>query len=231
MNKINAKIRIADLDGLSDSIVRIYKADSAVQSDAFLKGAFSELETLSAQITTAILQDKTVSTLDEADSARDEVLRNLGAVLAGYASFPVADKKAAGIFLKSIYDKYIKAGIIKAAYNAESSMIESLIGDFSGAEALANIEKLDGIDVLLEQLRSAQDSFTAANDDYVKSVASKGVSATSLKKPLLSVMNDKIVSYLNLMQGNEALAEFSKSVEKEISRVNDSLQKKEKSKK
>lgn len=168
MNKVNAKIRIAELDGLSDSIVRIYKADSAVQADAFLKGAFSELETLSAQITTAILQDKTVSRLDEADSVRDEALRSLGAVLTGYASFPVAEKKTAGIFLKSIYDKYIKAGIIKASYNAESSMIESLLEDFSGAESLANIEKLDGIDTLVENIRSAQDSFTTANDEYVK---------------------------------------------------------------
>lgn len=225
MNKITAKIRIAELDGLSDSIVRIYKADSAVQADAFLKSAFSELETLSARITTAILQDKTVSRLDEADSVRDEALRSLGAVLTGYASFPVAEKKSAGMFLKSIYDKYIKAGIIKAAYNAESSMIESLLEDFSGAEALANIEKLDGIESLLANIRSAQDSFTAANDEYVKSSSSKGVSATSLKKPLLSVINDKIVSYLNLMQTNETLAEFSKSIEKEITRVNESVAK------
>lgn len=225
MNKINAKIRIADLDGLSDSIVRIYKADSAVQADAFLKGAFSELETLSAQITTAILQDKTVSRLDEADSVRDEALRSLGAVLTGYASFPVAEKKTAGIFLKSIYDKYIKAGIIKASYNAESSMTESLLEDFSGAESLANIEKLDGIDTLVANIRSAQDSFTAANDEYVKSSSSKGASATSLKKPLLSVINDKIVSYLNLMQTNETLAEFSKSIEKEIARVNENVAK------
>ena len=231
MNKISAKIRIAELDGLSDSIVRIYKADSAVQTDAFLKDSFSELETLSAQITTAILQDKTVSRLDETDAERDEALRSLGAVLAGYASFPVAEKKTAGIFLKTIYDKYIKAGIIKATYNAESSMIESLLEDFSGAESLANIEKLDGIETLIAQIRSAQDSFTAANDEYVKSTSSKGASATSLKKPLLSVINDKIVPYLNLMQGNEALAEFSNSIEKEITRVNDSLQKREKSKK
>ena len=219
MNKVNAKIRIADLDGLSDSIVRIYKADSAVQTDAFLKGAFSELEALSAQITTAILQDKTVSRLDEADSARDEALRSLGAVIAGYASFPIAEKKAAGTFLKAIYDKYIKAGIIKASYNAESSMIESLL------------EKLDGIEALLANIRSAQDSFAAANDEYVKSASSKGASATSLKKPLLSVINDKIVPYLNLMQANETLAEFSKSIEKEISRVNDSLQKRAKASK
>lgn len=231
MNKVNAKIRIAELDGLSDSIIRIYKADSAVQADAFLKGTFSELETLSAQITSAILQDKTVSRLDEVDSVRDEALRSLGAVLTGYASFPVAEKKTAGIFLKSIYDKYIKAGIIKASYNAESSMIESLLEDFSEAESLANIEKLDGIESLVANIRSAQDSFTAANDEYVKSSSSKGASATSLKKPLLSVINDKIVSYLNLMQTNETLAEFSKSIEKEISRVNDSLQRKETAKK
>ena len=61
MNKLKTAIRNAEVDGLSDSIIRNFKADEKAQSDSFLKATLEELETLSAQITTAILQDKTLS--------------------------------------------------------------------------------------------------------------------------------------------------------------------------
>lgn len=64
MNKLKTAIRNAEVDGLSDSIIRNFKADEKAQADSFLKSALEELESLSAQITTAILQDKTLSTLD-----------------------------------------------------------------------------------------------------------------------------------------------------------------------
>ncbi|MGP1522605.1 MAG: hypothetical protein ACTTKC_04795 [Treponema sp.] len=93
MNKLKTAIRNAEVDGLSDSIIRNFKADEKAQTDSFLKSALEELETLSAQITTAILQDKTLSTLDSADSVRDEAVKTLGTVLAAYAVFPIASKK------------------------------------------------------------------------------------------------------------------------------------------
>ena len=231
MNKLTARARITEVDGLSDSIIRIFGADTKAQEDTFLKGQIAELTVLSDAITAAILQDKAVSNLDEADSKRDEAIKNLGALLSGYAVFPLEEKKAAALSLKAVYDKYAKSGILSASYISESSMIESLLKDLSSAEAMASIEKLDGIGDMVAAIRAAQDDFTAANDAFVKAEGSKGASASSYKKPILAVINDKIVPYLNLMQANETLAEFSKSIEKEISRVNDSLQRKEASKK
>ena len=109
MNKLKTAIRNAEVDGLSDSIIRNFKADEKAQSDSFLKSALEELESLSTQITTAILQDKTLSTLDSADSARDEAVKTLGTVLVAYAVFPIASKKELSAPLKAIYDKYAKA--------------------------------------------------------------------------------------------------------------------------
>ena len=102
MNKLKTAIRNAEVDGLSDSIIRNFKADEKAQSDSFLKATLEELETLSAQITTAILQDKTLSTLDSTDSARDEAVKTLGTVLAAYAVFPIASKKELSAPLKGI---------------------------------------------------------------------------------------------------------------------------------
>ena len=227
MNKLTARARITEVDGFSDSIIRIFGADSKAQEDDFLKSQIAELTVLSDAITAAILQDKAVSNLDEADSKRDEAIKNLGALLSGYAVFPLEEKKAAALGLKAVYDKYAKSGILSASYVSESSMIESLIGDFSSAEAKASIEKLDGVAELVSAIRAAQDDFTAANDAFVKAEGSKGASASSYKKPILSVINDKIVPYLNTMAvvGNTAVADFAKGVETEISRVNENIAK------
>jgi len=227
MNKVKSTIRITEVDGLSDSVIRIFGADSKAQEDAFLKSQIAELTVLSDAITEAILKDKAVSNLDEADSKRDEAVRNLGALLSGYAVFPLEEKKAAAISLKAIYDKYAKSGILSASYVSESSMIESLLKDLSSAEAAADIEKLDGVAEIIAAIRAAQDNFTAANDAFVKAEGSKGASASSYKKPILAVINDKIVPYLNTMAivGNTAVADFAKGVETEISRVNESVAK------
>ena len=47
MNKLNAKARITEVDGLSDSIIRIFGADTKAQEDAFLKSQIAELTELS----------------------------------------------------------------------------------------------------------------------------------------------------------------------------------------
>ena len=227
MNKVKSTIRITEVDGLSDSVIRIFGADSKAQEDTFLKGQIAELTVLSDAITEAILKDKAVSNLDEADSKRDEAIKNLGALLSGYAVFPLEEKKAAALSLKAVYDKYAKSGILSASYVSESSMIESLLKDLSSAEAAADIEKLDGVAEIIAAIRAAQDNFTAANDAFVKAEGSKGASASSYKKPILAVINDKIVPYLNTMAivGNTAVADFAKGVETEISRVNESVAK------
>ena len=227
MNKLTARARITEVDGFSDSIIRIFGADSKAQEDAFLKSQIAQLTVLSDAITEAILKDKAVSNLDEADSERDEAIKNLGALLSGYAVFPLEEKKAAALSLKAVYDKYTKSGILSASYVSESSMIESLLKDLSSAEAMASIEKLDGVAEMVSAIRAAQDDFTAANDAFVKAEGSRGASASSYKKPILSVINDKIVPYLNTMSivGNTAVADFAKGVETEITRVNETVAK------
>ena len=227
MNKLKTAIRNAEVDGLSDSIIRNFKADEKAQSDSFLKSALEELEKLSALITTAILQDKTLSTLDSADSARDEAIKTLGTVLAAYAVFPIISKKELSAPLKAIYDKYAKAGITTANYTSESSMIESLLQDFSADSLAENIKGLEGVAEAIDSIRSAQNDFTRANDEYVKASSNKGASASSYNKPIVSLVNDKLVPYLNAMviAGNANCIDFAKNVEAEINRANEAISK------
>ena len=50
MNKLNAKMRITEVDSLSDALVRLYKVDSGIAEDAFLKSVMADVETLSAKL-------------------------------------------------------------------------------------------------------------------------------------------------------------------------------------
>lgn len=220
MNKVISKVRVTEVDGLSDALVRLYKADEGVSSDVFLKSVMDEIEKLSVSITTAIKQDKVLSNLEEADGVRDEAVKNLLTLLDGYSVFPVAAKKEAAQKLKTVFDKYRKS-IITANYVSESSLIESLLEDFSKEEETVSL--LDGIKEILEQIRSAQDAFVKASDEYNAASTVKTESASSLKKPLLSAINDKLIPYITAMKmANSAVyADFATKSEGEIKRVNE----------
>lgn len=227
MNKINANIRVTELDGLSDTLVRLYKSESSVAKDAFIAATMAEIERLSADITTAILQDKAVSNLDTADAERDSAITALGKVLAGYAAFPIPAKKSAAEPLLAVYEKYSKAGITRASYISESSMVESMLEDYAAPTLAENIAALEGVAEAVAAIRAAQDAFTTASDAYTAASGSKGASASTFKKPLLSAINEKLVPYLTAMQisANEECASFSAGVEAEIARINDTITK------
>ena len=227
MNKVNANIRVTELDGLSDIIVRLYKSNPAAAEDAFVAATMAEVEKLSADITTAILQDKTVSTLDTADAERDSAITALGKALQGYAALPVPAKKAAAAPLLAVYEKYSKAGITRASYISESSMIESMLEDYAAPALAEHIAALEGVTEAVAAIRAAQDFFTAESDAYSAASSNKGASASAVKKPLLSTINDKLVPYLTAMQiaANENCAAFAASVEAEIIRVNEAVAK------
>lgn len=129
--------------------------------------------------------------------------------------------------LKAIYDKYAKAGIVSASYASESSMIESLLEDLAAKEIADNITGLEGVTEAIDAVRTAQDAFNRANDDYVKASADKCAPATSYNKPIVSLINDRLIQYLNTMQlmDNKNCAEFAKSVEVEINRMNETIAK------
>ena len=224
MNKLNSKMRVTEVDSLSDALVRIYKADSKIQEDAFLKTVMDDVEKLSSKLTTAIRQDKVLSNLEDLDSVRDEAVKGLGTLLDGYAAIPIPAKKEAAEKLRAIFAKYGKS-ITSANYASESSLIESLLEDFSKAEAQESVKALDGVAEILGQIRTAQDEFVKASDDFTAASSAKTESASSVKKPLVSAINDRLVPYLTAMEmaNGTVYADFALKIKKEISRVNETV--------
>lgn len=225
MKKLRSQIRNTEIDGLADTLVRLFKDDPKAQTDGFLISTMDQVESLSAKITLAILQDKTPSRMDEADNARDEALKTFSKLLAAYAVFPIASKKELALPLKAIYEKYENASITSANYTSKSSLIESLLTEFSSSAISSNIAGLEGVPEAIDQIRSAQAQFTKANDDYVKANAKKGASASSYNKPILSLINEKLIPYLDAMviSNQENCLEFAKHVQSEIMRMNNTI--------
>ena len=228
MNKVKTAIRVAELDTLSDVLVRLYKdscaAENAVSKDANLSLIMADVERLSAEITTAIKSDRVSSTLDEADIARDEIIRNLGDALTGYAAIPVAAKKSAAQNLLAVFGKYGRQ-ITQKNFAEESSLIESLLEDFEAESLKADVAALEGVGELVSELRTAQDSFNKANDDFTNASVNKGESATSVKKSLISVLNDKLVPYLSAVAPLADYKDFASKCEAEIAKANETVSK------
>ena len=223
--KLINNVRVTELDALSDAMEREYAAacaggESAVAKDAVLKGLFEQLIDLSARNTTAIKQDAVVSTLDEADSARDSVTRDLFTLTNGYTASPFAEVKAAANDVCATLDKYGR-GMTSKGYAEQTALTESLLEDLG--RATEKIAALSGVAELVASLRGAQDGFAAAHDAYIKAKAGKGESATSLKKPIVSLINDSIVPYLNIVAAMEGYADFITAVAGNIKRTNDTV--------
>ncbi len=220
MKKIRTIARVTELDTLSDALVRLYKADGGIAGDEYLQGVMAEIESLSAKLTTAIMSDKIVSTLTEADKKRDEVIRSFRTLLNGYAVIPFAEKKAAAEKLLAVFSKYKE--ITGENFLSESSLVESLIQDLGAADLAASIAMLEGVAEYLADLRTAQDEFNKASDELTAAQLKKGESATSLKKPLFDAINNKLVPYLTAMNlANSAVyGDFIARAEAEISRTN-----------
>ena len=223
MKKIRTTVRVTELDTISDIIIRLYKADSGIAGDDYLKSTMAEIESLSERITIAIKADKIASTLDEADVKRDEIIRSLGTLLNGYAVIPIAEKKAAAEKLLAVFNKY--KGITAESYANESSFIESMLKDYEASELADSIKALDGVGSYISDLRTAQDEFNKANDEFTASNVNKNESASALKKPLLSAINDKLVAYLTAMNLVNAAVygDFVSKAESEIEKMNASV--------
>ena len=160
MKKVKYNVRVTVADTLSDVLVRIYKEavasnpDGAIAKDAALSAIVAEVEKLSAQITTAINKDKVSTSLEDADAKRDELIRQLGTLLAGYGAIPIPANQEAAKKLSATYDKYGKS-ITQESYARESSLIESMLEDFANATLAESIKALDGVADLISALRTA----------------------------------------------------------------------------
>lgn len=193
--------RTTEVDDTSDRLIVLYKNEPTLAEDPFLASLFTEMETVSKQITQAIKRDRTLSELDDADAMRDNAVRNLQRVLLGFASMPIDNLRKSGEKLYAVFNKY-GLEILRENYAEESSLIESMLIDFANEAFKADIAALPGVLESVGEVRRAQTDFTHKRVAYEEAIAAaqRYQSASALKKPLLQLINASMVPYLSTMQ-------------------------------
>ena len=119
-------------------------------------------------------------------------------------------------------DKYGR-GMTSKNYADQTALTESLLEDLGAEKIAAQVKALSGVAELVAALREAQDRFAAAHDGYIKAKAGKGESASSLKKPIVALINDNIVPYLNIVSAMDGYAAFVAAVAGNIKSTNDTV--------
>ncbi len=218
MNKLNTSVKVTELGDTALRLVKAFKAVVAVQNDAFLTKTFAEIEKQATVMTSAVKSDQALSKLEEADAQRDQAIRVLDKLLKGYENIPLENLKTHAKKLAEIFKKY-GVKITGENYASQSTLINSLLGDFSATELKPSIEALAGVKEALAEIQTKQNAFAALRSDYEKAQVSQKEksSATSLRKPLLELINKKAVPYLVAM--SIAQPELFKNLTAEASEI------------
>ena len=218
MNKLNTSVKVTELGDTALRLVKAFKAVVAVQNDSFLTKTFAEIEKQATAMTSAVKSNQALSKLEEADVQRDQAIRVLDKLLKGYENIPLENLKTHAKKLAEIFKKY-GVKITGENYASQSTLINSLLGDFSATELKPSIEALAGVKEALAEIQTKQDAFAALRSDYEKAQVSQKEksSATSLRKPLLELINKKAVPYLVAM--SIAQPELFKNLTAEASEI------------
>lgn len=201
MKKLNSKARTTEVDDTSDRLLQLYAKETALKNESFLKPLFAEMQNLSDRITEAIRRDRALSDLEDADAMRDKAVTAIFKIVDGYAHIPVAAMSEPAERVQKILSNFGLA-ITRKNYATESSLIEAMLTDFRQTDIGADISELPGLEQAVTVLHDTQSDFTEKRVMYEKTKAAEklGENAIMLKKPLVELINSKMVPYLEAMQ-------------------------------
>lgn len=224
MKKLDAKIRVAELADVSARLVEIYKSETSLVEDSFFKPLFDQIKERALALSIAIKKENAISKLEELDEQRDNTIRDLKNALVGYASLRTAEIRGSAEQLLTIFERY-GLKVIRENYASQSGHIDSMLRDFSTEPALALVEKLADVKEILEELQERQTAFNTERMAYEKSLSELGTtpSASSLKKPLLDLLNVKLMNYLIATKEVEKYQSFAATVAQAFDEMNETI--------
>ncbi|WP_297100181.1 DUF6261 family protein [uncultured Draconibacterium sp.] len=200
IEKLLGTSRVSEVDATSMRIIGAYK-NTSLRSDVHLAAMFTALEPLSVSLSASINRIKAESNLEEKDEERDEPLRSLFYLVAGFLHHPDAAIRAAAEKVNAVIERY-GMGITKESYAIESSLITSMLTDLSSPEMQEAIALLSGCAEIIAALQAAQTAFETARIAYEEEKAQESTeqTASEIKVEVLKLVNEKIVIYLRAME-------------------------------
>ncbi|PKQ69134.1 hypothetical protein BZG01_02165 [Labilibaculum manganireducens] len=228
--KLISQSRTTEVNTTADSMLLAYQKQSW-EIDTYMLTIFTDLQTKSNELKTAINCSKTESNLDKKDIVRDEKVKALHYLILGSIHHPDPEVKAAALHLNAVFAKY-GLKMIHESYTIESSLIESLLEDFSAPELQAAIALVSGCAELIAGLQTDQSDFKTAHFAWEEEKAKNGLTqcSTDIKKEVISIINNKIVLHLKAMQqaNNELYGELSQTVAQIINDTNQAVKRRRK---
>lgn len=199
IKSIYAKSRNLEVSDCATRMGMAYE-QSGITTDLTLASLFNELNTMNQKLADLIRQNQILSQLEQKDELRDEAYRALYFLIMGYLYNPNSGMKAAAQSLAALIDRDGLA-LLKYNYAIESAAINALLIDLDKGEYADAIATLPGCSSLIEALRAAQLEFNTVRVAYESEISQsrEELSATDLKKEVLTFINKKLIRYLNGM--------------------------------
>ncbi|MFA9372489.1 MAG: DUF6261 family protein [Labilibaculum antarcticum] len=231
--RLSHQSRTTEVNTSANSLLMAYRKQSW-EIDAYMVSIFNGLQTKSDELGTAIKCSKTESNLDVKDIVRDDGVQSYHYLILGAIYHPDLAVRVAALKLKAVFEKY-GVKMIHESYTIESSLIESLLEDFSAPELQADIALVSGCTELIASLQTDQNDFKTAHFAWEEEKAKKGLTqcSTDIKKEVLSIINDKIVLHLKAMQqaNKELYGELAQTVAQIINDANQAVKRRKKKEK
>lgn len=183
----------------SNACIKAIKASSN-NADPNLVKILNVWEPKSQLLLTAIKHMKTESQLEKADTNRDNCARGVFFTNKG-ALYSMDDTvRNAAEKVEKILDNYGLA-MLDESYASETTLLKSLLEDLSKANLQDTVAAVPGLTATIAQLQEAQDSFSALSDAYEKdkSVEGKQDNASTIRKEVIQLINQKLIFYLKGM--------------------------------
>lgn len=199
IEKVIATSRTTEVDALVLLIIASYQS-SDIPEDNRLIAIMAKVQELSVKLNLAIYRIKTESDLEARDNERCISIRSFYYVIFGCTTRTDEAVKTAALVILNIFNHY-GLDITRNNYGVETSLIKSLITDLSTEVAQTNLAIVPGASDAFVEMKDAEAGFETSNLAYEKAKAEESLSdnATTLKKQLVDVVNNQLVSYLRVM--------------------------------
>jgi len=201
---------------------------SSLTADAGLANILNEIDPKNQKLIDAIKRMIAESELEVKDEDRDSDHHALHYLVYGATFNPDTNVKTAASEVFNVMENY-GLSVTGESYDTETTYLESLLEDLAKPNLRDAIAAIPGCAEQIANLQASQNAFSAARLAFQQEQAKNEgqESATSLKKQVLILVNEKLVAFLNgmLVTAPDTFSEFAATVNKIIGATNETVKK------
>ena len=176
-------------------------SESELQNDINLSRIFANLDEKIELITKAVKYKIQKSELGKKDKERDSLIRGIWTSVEA-ASFSLDSKiESATAIIQKVLDRY--ASMQRKSYDIESSLVKAFLQDLKGELLQEAIVQIPFLPDLIARLEASQEEFYESQIARSAEKSMAKSTATTLKRELLSIINNQVVCYLTAISSIE----------------------------